>query len=53
MMNKSYKIKRIEELGHTVTIVNSVHNITYIKVVKNNRIITGTVNHVFKELFGY
>ena len=53
MMKKTYKIQRITALGYKVTILSESKSYTKIKAIKNKAIITGTINHVFKELFGY
>ena len=53
MMNKAYKIQRITARGYNVTILIERNRHTKIKAIKGKEIVTGTVNHVFKELFGY
>lgn len=53
MMNKAYKIQRITARGYNVTILIERNRHTKIKAIKGKETVTGTVNHVFKELFGY
>jgi hypothetical protein len=53
MMNRAYKVQRITALGYKVNILPERKPYIRIKAIKDNKIITGTVNHVFKELFGY
>lgn len=48
MMNKSYKIKRIVERGYKVVFLGK-----HITATKGAEVIKGTVNRVFKKLFGY
>ena len=53
MMDKAYKIERITARGYNVTILIERNRYTKIKAIKGEKIIIGTVNRVFKELFGY
>jgi len=53
MMNKTYKIQRITARGYKITILSERKSYTKIRATKNNVIIIGTINHVFKKLFGY
>lgn len=53
MMNKAYKIHRITERGYEVTILHKRRRSTYITAIKGKEVIYGTINKVFKTIFGY
>lgn len=53
MMNKAYKISRITERGYKITVLNRKLRSTYIRATKGNEVICGTINKVFKTIFGY
>jgi 3-keto-L-gulonate-6-phosphate decarboxylase len=48
MMNRDYKIHRIKERGYEVIIVGSK-----ITATKGNEVLAGSLNKVFKKIFGY
>jgi hypothetical protein len=48
MMNKAYKIHRIKERGYKIIFLGK-----RIKAIKGSDVIIGTINYVFKQLFGY
>ena len=52
-MNKSYKIHRIRERGYKIVIINKKIRSTYIRASKGEEVICGTINNVFKTIFGY
>ena len=53
MMNKAYKIHRIRERGYKIVIINKKIRSTYIRATKGDKVIYGTINKVFKTIFGY
>ena len=55
-MNKAYKIHRIRERGYKIVIINKKIRSTYIraiKAIKGKEVLYGTINKVFKTIFGY
>lgn len=53
MMNKAYKIHRITDRGYSITVINQRKRSTWIRAIKGNEVINGTINKVFKTIFGY
>ena len=53
MMNKAYKIHRITERGYKIIVLHRKIRSTYIRATKGNEVIYGTINKVFKTIFGY
>lgn len=53
MMNKAYKIHRITERGYKVIVLHRKVRSTYIKAIKGKEVLYGTINKVFKTIFGY